>query len=223
MLKDGSGSPLFSCGRKSETLVAQAYGNVGELCLDVNSNVTSGTCEDAECTKPRALAGFFRLDLDLEFACKSGTTTPCQKDVIVSEYNSIKTEVDNRELCFEPSLVENGMLANATGAVVACEEGQFQCSNKGSNAVAPGECVFRRPKEAQRALGNSYAPWSKDDTISQDRVKSLEPRCHERRFEHLMDPTIYDKYPGLQQSPTCYDIVACNPKDSCTGNNQCKF
>ena len=56
---------------------------------------------------------------------------------------------------------------------------------------------------------------------TQTNVQGLTPRCDKRRFDHLLDPSIYDKYPGLQQSPTCYDLVACNPKSSCTGNNQC--
>lgn len=45
--------------------------------------------------------------------------------------------------------------------------------------------------------------------------------CPKERFAHLSDPTVYDSYSGLQQSSTCYDVVACSPKTSCLGNNTC--
>ena len=236
MLQDGAGGgpPLFSCGRKDETLAGQNYGNVGELCLEVNDGVEHAVCEDQGCTKPQALAGFFRLDLDMEFACQAGSNVPCQNDVDVSVYDNVKSEVagsagsgggagsgGSGDLCVAPAFVEGNKLANQSGAVVTCGEGTNQCSNTGSNAVSPGACVFRRPKEARRALGDNYLPWSAKDVPTQNNVKGLTPRCDKRRFEHLLDPSIYDKYPGLQQSPTCYDLVACNPKSSCTGNNQC--
>ena len=101
-------------------------------------------------------------------------------------------------------------------------DGQFSCANTGSDAVPPGKCVFRRPKEAKRALGNKYTNWASTETAVQERVSALTPRCDARRFAHLIDPSIYEKYPGLQQSSTCYDLVSCMPKESCIGDNQCK-
>lgn len=53
----------------------QAYANTGELCINITETGDAGLssrCADAECTTPRALAGFWRLDLDLKFACNDG-------------------------------------------------------------------------------------------------------------------------------------------------------
>ncbi len=219
LLKEGDGAPLFSCGRDDETLQEQAYGGVGELCLDVNSGMTYASCGDADCTQPKALAGFFRLDLDLEFACQAGSEKPCQKDVKPGIYDNVQFGTDAaQDLCF--AFAEgDSVFSNGT-----CSGSRHQCSNRGTDAVEAGKCVFRRPKEAKRALGNEYEPWFDSSGASaeaRNQLASLEPRCDSKRYAHLLDPSIYNDYPGLKQSPTCYDIVACTPKTSCLGDNQC--
>ena len=48
-----------------------------------------------------------------------------------------------------------------------------------------------------------------------------QPTCPVSRTNHLVNATVYEDFPSLEQSPTCYGIVACNPKESCLGNNEC--
>jgi len=81
--------------------------------------------------------------------------------------------------------------------------------------------VFRRAKEARRAMGSDYTPWASVD--QEATVMALEGRCASARYLHLVDPTVYDEYPQLKISPTCFDIVGCSPKDSCKGNNTCSL
>ena len=73
-------SAVFTCATSSQA--SQSYAKPGELC-QVEAN---GVCADDQCLLPKANPGFWRLNLDLEWACNAGTSisgineTPCQKD-----------------------------------------------------------------------------------------------------------------------------------------------
>jgi hypothetical protein len=98
--------------------------------------------------------------------------------------------------------------------------------------------------EARRALGSNFWPWAcpgtdlepyvpSDIQPSQEKCKeaNLEaynfisaidrPGCPLSRVEHLVNLSKFDEFPGLKMSPVCFSLVACNPKESCIGNNQC--
>jgi hypothetical protein len=249
---------LFTCAKQSQQ--NQAYASTGELCVnitDTTNTALTARCEDPECTLPRALAGFWRLDLDLKFACnngadnipvdpdtlvKTGLALSCQNPVAkgyVGNQGKVASLVDNNvatktldsvnpfqsatsegvALCVAPT--PGGGDATGSGEATTCPDPatQLRCDLRGQNAPPAGSCVFRRAKEARRALGSAFAPWASADQTTT--VADLTGRCSSARYGHLLDPTIYDEYPQLKISPTCYDVVGCSPKDSCRGNNTC--
>ena len=53
------------------------------------------------------------------------------------------------------------------------------------------------------------------------RIGALSCRGLQSAFEHLVDSSVYERFPQLKISPTCFDVVGCSPKDSCLGNNTC--
>jgi len=242
---DRTKGPMFTCAKESQQ--NQAYASTGELCVNITDGQDgaelSARCADSECTAPRALAGFWRLDLDLKFACNSDPenvkrndkgikegTIPlaCQNPVAKGEYDQQQGTFDKLlgkvnplsasktksgvELCVSPD-------ADTGSCPVA--DTQLQCDLRGAAAPAAGSCVFRRAKEARRAMGSDYTPWASVD--QEATVMALEGRCASARYLHLVDPTVYDEYPQLKISPTCFDIVGCSPKDSCKGNNTCSL
>ena len=255
-LNDRTKGPLFTCGKQSQQ--NQAYANTGELCVNISETTDSAglsaRCEDSECTSPRALAGFWRLDLDLKFACNAGLDNiptvdqdgavlvaiageeqqplscqnPVEKgafdlsadDATVAEKaigylnpSSTKTK-SGASLCVAPNL-------NTDTLSLTCPEPttQLRCDLRGAAAPEAGKCVFRRAKEARRAMGKAYTPWASEAQV--ETVEKLTARCSSARYLHLTDPAVYDEYPQLKISPICYDVVGCSPKDSCRGNNTC--
>ena len=156
--KNPNGGLIFTCARQSETL--QSYAKPGELCQEISSEIDKEECEDAACSTPRAKPGFWRLDLDLQFACNEGNNrAPCQADLTGKYEGStmidalskpFKTNNGDHPMCF--SGIQNG--ADAT----VCAEGQKKCNMRGG--AAPGNCIFRRPKEARRAMGKEYWPFA---------------------------------------------------------------
>ena len=67
---DKYGGLVFTCAKAGQ--LQQSYARPGERC----QNDLNGECADADCTKPKSNVGFWRLDLDLQFACSS--SKPCQ-------------------------------------------------------------------------------------------------------------------------------------------------
>ena len=236
-----------------------SFAKPGELCqTDVN-----GACADADCTEPRSLRGFWRLDLDLQFACDSaGSTKPCQADItgdtkftaasLVDALNPWTAETSG-SICFAGTQIgtnettcgngqSNGRRLAAGGQPGGQPGGQQrQCSKRGANT--PGTCLFRRPLEARRALGADFWPWSCPGTdlpysaydfdpareacqqaspAAYNFINAIDrPGCPLSRVDHLVNLSKFEEYPGLKMSDVCYSVVACNPKESCTGNNQC--
>ena len=126
------------------------------------------------------------------------------------------------DLCVSPGTEIGDTTKTATAALsLTCPspETQLRCDLRGSLAPAAGSCVFRRSKEARRAMGKAYLPWAAVSAIST--VEVLTARCSSARYLHLTDPNVYDEYPQLKISPTCFDVVGCSPKESCRGNNTC--
>ena len=126
------------------------------------------------------------------------------------------------DLCVSPGTENAETTKTATAALsLTCPspETQLRCDLRGSLAPAAGSCVFRRSKEARRAMGKAYLPWAAVSAIST--VEVLTARCSSARYLHLTDPNVYDEYPQLKISPTCFDVVGCSPKESCRGNNTC--
>ena len=105
-------------------------------------------------------------------------------------------------------------------------------------------CLFRRPLEARRALGSGYWPfacpgtdlqdaWAQSEAAARSVCNTANPEafqyvdqisqagCPRIRTNHLINYTVYDSFPALDMSTTCYDITACNPKTSCLGDNKC--
>lgn len=241
-----NGGLIFTCARSSET--TQSYAKPGELCQDIDNGLEKEECEDAACSKPKAKPGFWRLDLDLQYACNEGNNRkPCQEDLtgrysgqsiteaLSSPFTQLFDTNEGEELCLAG--IQSG--SNAT----VCAEGKRTCGQRGGDA--PGNCVFRRPKEARRAMGKEYWPfacpgtdlgatYNKDDlTAAQSACRAANPDAYEfvealtipgcpaARTNHLVDYSIYDEYPALNMSTTCYSVVACNPKSSCIGANTC--
>merc|ERR1711871_1588674 len=239
-----NGGLIFTCAKASQK--DQSYAGPGELCQDE----ANGECQDADCTKPKAMPGFWRLDLDLEFACVSlaSRSKPCQANLAelierkstssggaISNLNPFASGSDGLgistdELCFASS-------SPATNETT-CVSDQRLCSDRSGNVA--GSCVFRRPEEARRALGSDYWPWSCPEITPKDPLSDEKSRCKSSstaafeyveniqqqgcpasRTKHLIDPKVYEEFPGLQQSKTCFSVVACNPKESCLGDNIC--
>jgi hypothetical protein len=155
---------VFTCAKADE--VAQSYARPGERCeSDLNSD-----CADTACTSPLSHPGFWRLDLDLSFACGSSTggTDQCQTDItgkikstgLISLDSFTSNDPDQvsdlniNTICHASSTVIDEEGNNQT----KCAKNFRQCQARGINA--PGTCVFRRPTEARRALGANYWPWS---------------------------------------------------------------
>jgi hypothetical protein len=230
---------IFTCSKSSES--AQSTAAPGELC----TNDANSACADQDCTQPKANAGFWRLDLDLEFACTAGAAShptgvdaldkPCQVNFAELVAGQDATDgsgldplqaygISNDALC----LAGNQIGQNRT----SCANDLRLCTQRGT---MPGACLFRRPKEARRALGDKFWPWAcptvnaptregcqEANRDAYDYVNSIaQATCPVSRTQHLVDSSVYEEFPNLVQSPTCYGIVACNPKDSCLGNNQC--
>jgi hypothetical protein len=224
-----------------------SFAKPGELCqTDVN-----GACADADCTEPRSLRGFWRLDLDLQFACGSaGSTKPCQADItgdtkftaasLVDALNPWTAETSG-SICFAGTQIGTNETTCGNGRRLAAGGQQRQCSKRGANT--PGTCLFRRPLEARRALGADFWPWSCPGTdlpysaydfdpareacqqaspAAYNFINAIDrPGCPLSRVDHLVNLSKFEEYPGLKMSDVCYSVVACNPKESCTGNNQC--
>ena len=245
----GSNGAVFTCATSSQA--AQSYAKPGELC----QNETNGLCADQQCLVPKANPGFWRLDLDIEWACNSGTSlsgkdsAPCQKDYGIIYDEMVKGESLTQSVIsslnpFDSNIagVSGSDLCAAgiqePGNSTQCGSEMRLCSDRGLNP--PGACVFRRPEEARRALGQAFWPWAcpteklfdlTDESKAKcraanpdafDYVASLtQPSCPVSRTQHLVDSEVYDEFPGLEQSSTCYGIVACSPKESCLGNNLC--
>ena len=83
----GNGNGLaFTCAKSSDQV--QSYARPGELCETINSTLSDQECADADCTRPKAKPGFWRLDLDLQFRCNEiQNKLPCQNDV-TGEFDS---------------------------------------------------------------------------------------------------------------------------------------
>ena len=77
---DPNGGLIFTCARSSET--TQSYAKPGELCEEIDNALNNEECEDAACSKPKARPGFFRLDLDLQFACNQGDNGKYSKQTL---------------------------------------------------------------------------------------------------------------------------------------------
>lgn len=259
---------VFTCAKSSQA--AQSYAKPGELCQDE----PNGVCADADCTAPKANPGFWRLDLDLQFACNQGTALsteeadgglqvlPCQADyakllssasneksvgaTVMSALNPFDTSGGNTGVSLEQVCAAG--IQQGTGNRTQCAPDYRLCSDRGTNP--PGSCIFRRPEEARRALGSEFWPWACPEVDMTELMKSSDvpeqakknamracrsaapdafgyveslsmPNCPAKRTKHLVDPSVYRQYPGLEQSTTCYGIVACNPKESCLGDNKC--
>ena len=72
------------------------------------------------------------------------------------------------------------------------------CKNNERDLISPYECLeFSNVKQKTRAID--------------------EGRCSSNRTDHGLK----DIYPNLILRDTCYDFAACQPKESCTGNNTC--
>ena len=251
---------MFTCAKQGQ--VQQSYARPGERC----ENDINGECADADCTKPRSNPGFWRLDLDLQFAC-STAQAPCQTDLtgevsttgLLASLNPFEKGNDE-----DDALLSLDSICHA-GTTIKDDEGHNQttcstdtasyrqCSVRKQNK--PGTCLFRRPKEARRALGGKYWPWScpgedlgilhpemgtlataagrtdqaaaktqcqNANSAAYDYVATLKnATCPSRRVNHLVNYSIYDEFPSLVMSDVCFGIVACNPKESCLGNNEC--
>jgi hypothetical protein len=241
----GNGNGLaFTCARSSDQV--QSYARPGELCETINNTLSNQECADDDCTKPKAKPGFWRLDLDLQFRCNEITNQlPCQNDVtgefdrtsfldaVAASFTPFDSKPDS-EVCFAG--IQSG--TNAT----LCKTGQFQCDKRGG--ASPGMCLFRRPLEARRALGSDYWPfacpgtdlqdaWAQSEAAARSVCNTANPEafqyvdqisqagCPRIRTNHLINYTVYDSFPALDMSTTCYDITACNPKTSCLGDNKC--
>ena len=244
LVGDASVGLVFTCAKSTlkeredgEPQTGQSYARPGELC----QTTSNGECEDEDCTKPKADRGFWRLDLDLQFACASdGSSAPCQEDITGNTKFSSASLADS----LNPWAKEDsGSICSAgtqgVGDKLACASGNRLCSDRGGNA--PGTCLFRRPLEARRALGDDFWPWScpgtqlsaaaneedrvackQANTEAYDFVQNIERAgCPASRVNHLVNLTTYDEFPSLKMSPLCYSVVACNPKTSCLGDNQC--
>jgi hypothetical protein len=245
---DPNGGLIFTCSRQSET--TQSYAKPGELCQEINSDVDKEECEDAACSKPKAKPGFWRLDLDLQFACNEGNNNaPCQAD-LTGKYKGTSV-IDALSSPFKAALSGGGSsddqicfsgIQDGNNATV-CASDKRQCSKRGG--AAPGNCIFRRPKEARRAMGKEYWPFAcpgtdLGDVYNKDNMDAAKakckaanpeayafvealvlPGCPAGRTNHLVDYSVYDKYPALNMSTNCYSVVACNPKSSCLGDNTC--
>ena len=296
---------VFTCAKAGQ--LAQSYAKAGERCEnDLNSE-----CLDSECTEPKSNVGFWRLDLDLEFACSAGggvgaavgAADECQTDItgqirstglmsLDSFTSSNENEVADLSLasiCHAGTIVLDKHGNNRTTCTAMDGTEYRQCSVRTVNP--PGTCLFRRPKEARRALGKDYWPWSCPGTdLSADNPRMAYPggngvagvggasgdsgasggaggaggasgvgsaedeqendgdvdyekaqtqcrsinkeafdyveslktaTCPFNRVNHLINYTVYQEYPSLVLSDVCYGIVACSPKESCLGNNQC--
>ena len=249
---DPNGGLVFTCARSSES--SQSYAKPGELCQNIDNGMEKEECEDAACSKPKARPGFFRLDLDLQFACNEGDNNePCQADLTgvgLEGGNSLASSFKNDYIGFTTgNTVEDGLqkICSAGSQVgtnaTTCAAEQRQCSKRGG--AAPGSCIFRRPLEARRAMGKEYWPFACPGTdlsdvydkenlqAAKDKCRAANPDtykfvdelvtagCPAARTQHLVDYSVYDEFPALDMSTTCYSVVACNPKSSCIGGNKC--
>ena len=77
----------------------------------------------------------------------------------------------------------------------------------------PEEGVF--PQE----IRSTTTPYTCIDynNVKQSKRAIDEERCSTNRTNHGLK----DEYPNLRLRDYCYDYAACQPKDSCTGNNTC--
>ena len=246
---DPNGGLIFTCARQSE--VSQSYAKPGELCQDISNEVDKEECEDAACSKPKAKPGFWRLDLDLQFACNEGNNrSPCQTDLTdkytgTSMLDALSSPFENMigsgDSSDDDQLCYTGIQEGSNETV--CAAGQRKCNERGG--AAPGNCIFRRPKEARRAMGKEYWPFAcpgtdlgdvynkEDMSAAKAKCKAANPDafqfvenlamagCPAGRTNHLVDYSVYDKFPALNMSTNCYSVVACNPKASCLGGNAC--
>jgi hypothetical protein len=258
---------VFTCSKPGE--LSQSYAKPGERCeQDINSE-----CADENCQSPKAKPGFWRLDLDLQFACSSSSgpanqipNKECQVDITGQIKSTGLLSLDSftgnseqsadlslNSLCTSSSIVKDDENNNQTTCTKK-DTKLRQCNLKSINP--PGSCLFRRPKEARRALGNNYWPWScpgtdlsidhslymlpglseksnKDYENAKKQCRSINKEgfdyinslknatCPLRRVNHLVNFSVYQQYPSLVMSDVCYGIVACSPKESCLGNNEC--
>ena len=226
---------IFTCATSS--MAKQSFARPGELC----SSDINGDCEDDDCTKPKSHEGFWRLDLDLEFACTGSKNTPCQED-ITGKLSSSQSVMEALNPWADNSVDAYCSLGSQIGSnETECKSDQRLCSDRGKNI--PGACLFRRPLEARRALGKDFWPWAcpgaelpwddydtdpaknicrNKNSQAYDFVQDLEVAgCPRKRINHLINFTTFETYPGIALSSTCYSVVACNPKESCLGDNQC--
>jgi len=169
------------------------------------------------------------------------------EDKEASDFQLCSVGVPNPQNITQCDSTTRRFLEDGTEAVAGGHP--VQCSKRGG--TSPGACMFRRPKEAKRALGEKYWPFAcpkadlteelaadklagdldqttarqkcrASDPTAYDQVVELQmPGCPAARTGHLTDYAIYEEFPSLDMSTNCYSVVACAPKSSCTGNNQC--
>ena len=76
--------------------------------------------------------------------------------------------------------------------------------------------------EGQEASKKAQVECQTQNSAAFDYVQSIQnATCPFSRVNHLINYSVYDEFPSLVMSDVCYGIVACNPKESCLGNNQC--
>ena len=85
--------------------------------------------------------------------------------------------------------------------------------------ACPGTDLREAWKDSEAAAREACRKANPDAFAYVERI--LQSGCPRLRTNHLINYTVYEDYPALDMSSTCYDITACNPKSSCLGDNKC--
>ena len=185
---------LSTCGSSSNE--DQSYAKLGELCSQrCDDDKDRQQCQDERCTEVVALAGSWRLDLDLSFACDA--EKPCQSSIA-------KTVKNLKERVFErlyDDLRENTRCEAYEFNTTCPDADQRHCGEKDS--VFAGQCTFRRWKEARRALGKYYWPWTCPDVD----IKNSPPT--DKDFENCRDASGGDILISSKAIRTLLEAGAC--------------
>eukprot|EP00949_MAST-11_sp_MAST-11-sp1_P002413 g2413.t1 len=186
--------PLFTCSEGDRK--DQSYADAGEMCVSITDQ--SQDCGNQRCTYPNANPGFYRLNLDLEYESED-----CGKLTKPGKCRFRRPQEAKRAMGF----------------------GFEPWSSDGDRYFSKDVICTRTCTDDSDCSGSDVCSVAKQSCGEEKHVcvsPELLPRCPRVRWKALIDPEkTYSEFPSLKPPKNCFDVVACKPKASCLGQNQC--
>ena len=189
---------MFYCA--SNTNRNASVGNFGEVCADIEAGSELQECEDENCLQASSRAGFYKLQLNLEVDGEN----ECSKKGHTCPFIYPDDARAALGFAYKPWATAEGGRPFEFDVEAKCDQYCTTSEDCETNykCVSPGrEC----PKAGRVCA----------------RVEKV-PGCSHKRWDSIVTPErVYEVFPAMQRAKNCESIVACQPAESCLGQNKC--